>query len=272
MKRPEALVVTGYGINCEEETAAAYRLAGATATVAHLENVLRGEVSLDGFDIVHLPGGFSFGDDLGGGRVLANRIRTRRLPGGATLCDGLRAVARRGGMVIGICNGFQALVELGLVPNLGGELAAEAALMQNSSGKYEDRWVRVRSDADCPAAVWTGLETWEVPVRHGQGRLVFRDEALREEAARLHLIGLTYCDERGEPAERYPENPNGAELACAALCDPSGRILGIMPHPEAYLSLFNHYDWPRIRRERPGTSEDGAGLVWFRNVVRTVTA
>ena len=270
MTAARALVVAGFGINCEEETAAAYRLAGAVARVEHLESVLRGDVGLAGFDIVHLPGGFSFGDDLGAGRVLANRIRERRLPGRTTMGGELAALARRGGMVIGVCNGFQALVELGLVPNVGGGGEVEAALMQNASGKYEDRWVRVRSRAECPAPVWTGLEEWEVPVRHGQGRLVFRDEALREKVARLHLNGLTYCDERGTPTDRYPENPNGAELACAALCDPSGRILGIMPHPEAYLSLYNHYDWPRIRRERPGESEDGAGLTFFRNVVRAV--
>jgi phosphoribosylformylglycinamidine synthase len=272
MRIVQALVIAGFGINCEDETAAAYRLAGATAHTAHLENVLRGDVRLDAFDIVHLPGGFSFGDDLGAGRVLANRIRTRTLPGGATMGDGLRAVARRGGMVIGICNGFQALVELGLVPNVGGECAAEAALMQNASGKYEDRWVRVRAEAECPARVWAGLEDWELPVRHGQGRVVFRDEPLRDEVARLHLNGLTYCDEDGRPTRVYPANPNGAELACAALCDPSGRILGVMPHPEAYLSLFNHYDWPRLRRERPERSEEGAGLMLFRNVVEAVLA
>ncbi|MEN6369335.1 MAG: phosphoribosylformylglycinamidine synthase subunit PurQ [Thermotogota bacterium] len=270
MKTVRALVVAGFGINCEEETAAAYRLAGAEARVAHLESILRGNIELDAFDVVHLPGGFSFGDDLGGGRVLANRIRTRKLPRGATMSDGLRAVARRGGMVIGICNGFQAIAELGLVPNVGGDGVAEVALMQNVSAKYEDRWVRVRADLECPAHVWAGLEEWEVPVRHGQGRLVFRDESLRDEVARLHLNGLTYCDESGKPTDRYPANPNGADLACAALCDPSGRILGVMPHPEAYLSLFNHYDWPRLRRECPERSEEGAGLALFRNVVKAV--
>ena len=270
MRAARALVVGGFGINCEEETAAAYRLAGAVAATVPLGAVRCGEVRLDAFDVVHLPGGFSFGDDLGAGRVLANRIRARRLPDGTTMAQGLAGVARRGGMVIGACNGFQALVEIGLLPNLVGEGASEAALMQNASGKYEDRWVRLRADRASPARVCTGLEECEAPVRHGQGRLVFRDEAVRDEVERLHLNVLTYCDERGHPTDRYPANPNGAELACAALCDPSGRVLGMMPHLEAYLSVYNHYDWPRLRRERPNESEDGAGLVFFRNVVRAV--
>ncbi len=272
MRTVRALIVAGFGINCEEETAAGYRLAGAIAETAHLEAILQGAVKLGAFDVVHLPGGFSFGDDLGAGRVLANRIRARRLPDGTTMADGLAAVAQRGGMVIGTCNGFQALIELGLVPDLSGDGTTEAALMQNASGKYEDRWVRIRAADGCPARVWAGLENCEAPVRHGQGRLVFRDDAVRAEVVRLRLVALAYCDERGEPTDSYPANPNGAELACAGLCDRSGRVLGMMPHLEAHLSLYNHYDWPRLRREQPSRSEEGAGLVFFRNVVQAVLA
>lgn len=185
------------------------------------------------------------------------------------MLDELAAVAGRGGVVVGVCNGFQVLVELGLLPNVGGERAREAALVRNDSGKYEDRWVRLRSNRSSPVAVWEGLEQWEVPVRHGQGRLLFRDDAVRGEVERRGLNCLTYCDEGGRTAWTFPANPNGSELACAALCDPEGGVLGMMPHPEAFLSFVNHYDW--AGRRRRGEDEDEAdGLRFFRNVVRCV--
>ena len=141
-----ALVLAGFGINSEEETAAAYRLAGAETHVVHLARILRGDVRVEIFDVIHIPGGFSFGDDLGAGRALANRFRTRRLPGGETLLDGLRRVAADGGMVVGICNGFQVLVQVGLLPNVGGRCEPEASLLSNASGRFEDRWVRLRAN------------------------------------------------------------------------------------------------------------------------------
>ncbi len=264
-----ALVLAGFGINCEEESAAAYRLAGAEVSVAHLGSVLRSEVDPARFDVVHLPGGFSFGDDLGAGKALANRMRTRRIPGGGTIFDGLVEVTRGGGMVVGICNGFQVLVHLGLVPNLGGRCEPEASLLVNASGRYEDRWVLLRANERSPVRLWSSDRPMEAPVRHGQGRLAFRTAAVRNEVRRRGLDLFAYCDAGGHPTDVYPENPNASELACAALCDPEGGVMGMMPHPEAFLSAFVHPDWPRRRREGDST-EEGDGLAVFRAVVDRV--
>lgn len=266
-----AVVLAGSGINSEEETAAGYRLAGAETHVVHLGSALRGEPRMDSFDVVHIPGGFSFGDDLGAGRALANRFRARRLPGGITLLDGLAAVAKGGGMVVGICNGFQVLVQVGLVPNVAGKCEPEASLLTNASGRFEDRWVRLSADARSPAQLWQREVPLEAPVRHGQGRLVFRDDGVREEVRRNALNVFTYCDATGRSTSEYPANPNGSELGVAGLCDPSGSVFGMMPHPEDHLSAFVHPDWPRRRRER-GELGEGDGVEVFRAVVRRVAA
>ncbi len=269
MSAIRALVLTGCGIHSEEETAAGYRLAGAEAHVVHIGRLLRGEIRVERFDVVHIPGGFSFGDDLGAGRALANRMRARRIPGGGTLLDGLGRVTADGGMVVGICNGFQVLVQLGLVPNVGGRGEPEASLVSNSSGRFEDRWVRLRANARSPFRLWDEDRPLEAPVRHGQGRLVFRDDAVRDEVVRRGLDLFSYCDAAGVPTVLYPANPNGSPRGVAALCDPAGGAFGMMPHPENHLSAFVHPDWPRRRREQGG-GEEGDGVAVFRGVVRRV--
>jgi phosphoribosylformylglycinamidine synthase len=267
-----ALVLAGFGINSEEETAAAYRLAGAETHVVHLTRILCGDVRIESFDVVHIPGGFSFGDDLGAGRALANRFRTRRLPGSETLLDGLRLVAADGGMVVGICNGFQVLVQVGLLPNVDGRCEPEASLLSNASGRFEDRWVRLRANPRSPVRLWERSDPLEAPVRHGQGRLAFRDDGVRQEIVERGLDLFSYCDAEGAATLSYPANPNGSELAVAGLCDPSGRIVGMMPHPEDHLSAFVHPDWPRRLRERGSLDAAGDGVEVFGSVVRRVAA
>jgi len=267
MTEARAAILTGYGINCEEELDAAFRLAGAAVDRVHSATLLRGHSDLAGYDIVALPGGFSFGDDLGAGRVLAHRIRSRQLPDGSTILEQLIDFAKRGGFILGICNGFQTLVALGLLPNTEGSYRQEASLAANLSGRFEDRWVQLAADDRAPHPAVSGLGSFEVPVRHGEGRLVFRDRRVREAVIEGHLSCLSYVDAAGAPTDAYPENPNGAELACAGLCDPQGRVLGLMPHPEAYLSAINHYDWPRRRRENPSMPDEGEGLNLFRRLV-----
>ncbi len=271
MNPVRALVLAGFGINSEEETAAAYRLAGAEASVIHLAAALRGEVRVADFDVVHIPGGFSFGDDLGAGRALANRFRVCRLPGGGTLLDGLAGVSKDGGMVVGICNGFQVLVQIGLVPNVGGRCEPEASLLVNASGRFEDRWVRLQANPRSPVALWSGSEPLEAPVRHGQGRLVFHSDGVRTAVVERGLDVFAYCNADGDRTGEYPENPNGSELACAGLSDASGNVVGMMPHPEDHLSAFVHPDWPRRRRER-GEVAEGDGVAVFRAVVERVAA
>ena len=274
VERPvRSLVLTGFGINCEEEMAAAYRLAGGQAEVVHLNAVLHGHVRLDDWDVLNFPGGFSFGDDLGAGRALANKVRFRRLPTGATLLDELQRFIARGGYVVGVCNGFQALVKLGLLPNVGGSYLQEVTLTTNEpGGRFEDRWCHCRVRPGNPSPFFAGLTQLDLPVRHKEGRLVIATPALREAIVERGLVCLTYCTTDGQPATTYPELPNGSDLACAALTDPSGHVLGLMPHPEAFLSRYNHPDWPRIRRASAtaGASDDGAGLALFRNIVSHV--
>ncbi len=267
MNDVRALVLTGFGINCEEELAAAYRLAGADAEIAHLNQVLGGSVLLDRFQVLNFPGGFSFGDDLGSGKVLANRVRLRRLPTGETFLEAIQAFVDRGGFVLGICNGFQALVKLGLLPASLGDRSQEATLARNVSGLFEDRWVECAVNPASRTPFLRGIERMRLPVRHGEGRLVLRDDAVRDRVRAQALDCLTYCDEHGTRTDRYPANPNGSELACAGLTDSSGGVLGLMPHPEAALSLYNDPCWPQRRRANPDVDEAGQGLRLFRNIV-----
>lgn len=266
----QALILTGFGINCEEEMAAAYRLAGAEATIVHLNQVLHGQVSIHDFDILNFPGGFSFGDDLGSGVVLANKLRYRQTGGeGRTLLDDIKQFVADGKFVLGICNGFQVLVKLGLLPNLGGDVTPEVTLTHNASGRYENRWVRLRVNPLSKTPFLKGMDTLEVPVRHGEGRLVLPDAATRQRLESSGLNCLSYIDANGDGTGLYPLNPNGAELNCAGLCDPSGQVFGLMPHPEAYLSAFNHPDWAR-RRRVGGSTEEGEGLKIFQNIVEHI--
>ncbi len=263
-----ALVLTGFGINCEEELASAWRLAGADPHLVHLNHLLTGRVRIRDHHVVSLPGGFSFGDDLGAGRVLANRIRFRALPGGGTLLDDLRRFVRDGGYVLGICNGFQVLVQTGLLPDVGGRQEQEVTLAPNRSGRFEDRWVHCVVAHPRATPFLTGLSTIDLPVRHGEGRLVIRDPEVRRAIEERGLACFRYCDARGEVTSTYPLNPNGSELDCAGLTDPTGHVFGLMPHPEACLSAWNHPDWGRRVRRGEIALEDGEGMALFRNLVR----
>lgn len=260
-----ALVLTGFGINCEEETAAAFRLAGAEAAIVHLNDLLDERLSIHEFNVMALPGGFSFGDDLGAGKAMANRLLHRRTPSGVRFRDEIERFLGDGKFILGICNGFQILVKMGFLPDIAGRSEQEVTLTVNDSGKFEDRWCH------CVASVpWRTPFLWrisaiELPVRHGEGRLVIRDEGVREAILSLGLNCLSYADRDGRPTPLYPFNPNGSELACAGLTDTTGQILGMMPHPEAYLSFYNHPNWARTAPD-PG-HEAGEGLALFRNIV-----
>lgn len=267
-----ALILTGFGINCEEEFAAAYRLAGAEPTIVHLNQVLHGHVSIHDFDVLNFPGGFSFGDDLGSGVVLANKLRYRQTgDNGRTLLDDIKDFIANGKFVLGICNGFQVLVKLGLLPNIGGTVTPEVTLTHNASGRYEDRWVKLRVNPNSNTPFLKGIDTLEVPVRHGEGRLVVPDTATQHALETQGLNCLTYVDVNGDGTATYPFNPNGADLNCAGLTDPTGQVFGLMPHPEAFLSAYNHPDWAR-RRRAGWASEEGEGLQIFQNIVAHIQA
>lgn len=209
------LVLRGYGFNCEEETAAGYRLCAAVPTVAFASDWFAGRVRLCDFDLLHLPGGFTFSDDLGSGLVFANRMKNGVFPDGSRIWASIVAFINGGGHIVGVCNGFQILVRAGLVPNIGGTFAQEVSLAANLSGHFEDRWVRCATDG--AGVQRLGQDNFELPVRHGEGRLVFGSAQLRDEALARGLVALRYADASGHATAVYPENPNGAELACAGL-------------------------------------------------------
>jgi phosphoribosylformylglycinamidine synthase len=269
VKNVRALVLTGFGINCQDELAAAYRLAGAEANIVHFNELLAGQASIRGYDVVNFPGGFSFGDDLGAGKALANKMRFCKLASGRTLLDEIADHLKAGGFVLGICNGFQILVKSGLLPNVGGTFEQEVSLIVNDSGKFEDRWVHCRAGQPVKTPFLKDVDILALPVRHKEGKLVVRDDAIRAAILEQGLCALRYCDAAGNIATEYPALPNGAEWSCAALTDPTGHVLGMMPHPEAYLSIYNHPDWTR-RREAAGGNEDGEGLRVFRNIVEHI--
>jgi phosphoribosylformylglycinamidine synthase len=257
-----ALVITGFGLNCEAETSRAFELAGARAEQVHLNDLLAGLRSLEEFHVLAFIGGFAFGDHLGAGTVFANRVRCR-------MWGPLERFVAAGKLVIGICNGFQTLAKLGLLPHLPDEpFARRIALAENDRGVFHDGWVTLRVNPDCPSVFLRGIETLEVPVRHGEGKVVCADDEIRGAIEQEHLVAAQYVHpESGEPTDEFPFNPNGSELAAAAISDPSGRILGMMPHPEAYLYPYNHPRWTSRRLDGP-LPEHGEGLAIFENAVR----
>lgn len=236
-------VLAGHGINCESETAYAYELAGLRAEIVPLASLFRGERRLSECSLLHLPGGFSFGDHLGAGLVLADRIRHGSLASGGLLFDELTRFVADGGFVVGICNGFQVLVRTGLLPNIGNTHAPEAALLANAGASFEDRWVHVRMEG-----AFAELGQLELPVRHGEGRLVFADRESAERVAAAGQLVMRYVSADGGAGPAYPENPNGSWLDAAGLSDAAGRVIGLMPHPEAFLWSEHHPAWARAPR------------------------
>jgi phosphoribosylformylglycinamidine synthase I len=255
-----ACVITGYGINADEELVEAFRLAGARAELLHVNDLLECSAEIARYDILAFPGGFSFGDHLGSGLVFAGLCRGR-------LKEELERFIDEGKLVIGICNGFQVLVKLGILPNIAGSWEQEASLVHNSSGVFENRWVRVRFEPRSPC-VWTrGLDSMELPVRHGEGRFVASEEVLRELEER-RLVALRYATRWGEATAPvpYPDNPNGSTHDIGGVCDATGRVFGLMPHPEAFVLPQHH---PRWTRE---TVTEGMGSRIFRNAVSYLEA
>jgi phosphoribosylformylglycinamidine synthase len=237
-------VITGYGINADYELAEAFRRVGADPERIHISRLFEDPERLDSFRILAFPGGFSFGDHLGSGLVFANLFKRH-------LETPVRRFVERGNLIIGICNGFQVLVKMGVLPNLAGDWTQEVSLVHNDSGVFVDSWVTVRGEENC-RCVWTrGIGRMDLPIRHGEGRFIVSGEPVRRILAEKKLIALRY----------ESHNPNGSEDGVAGITDPTGRIFGLMPHPEAYLEPYNHPLWRR------GGIDRAEGLEILRNGV-----
>ncbi len=261
--RPKVLIITGFGLNCEVETKAAFDYCGAESELVHLNDLLKREKLLGDYQILAFIGGFSFGDHLGAGTVFANKVKYG-------LKEDIKKFIADGKLIIGICNGFQTLTRLGLLPGTNNEYFAtqSVALTWNDCGVFRDAWVNLKVEADSPCIYTKGIDTLEVPIRHGEGKFV-ADENILDKVENQNLVALRYADSNGLPTDEFPYNPNGSLNNIAGICDPSGRIFGLMPHPEAYLSPYNYPNW--IRQKKSGVlPKEGAGVIIFRNAVEYV--
>jgi phosphoribosylformylglycinamidine (FGAM) synthase-like amidotransferase family enzyme len=243
MTTPKALVIAGDGINCEIETGAAFRMVGFDVEIRHLNDLIAESLSIDEvsirYQVVAFPGGFSFGDELTSGKVLALKIQHG-------LGWDLSVFAARGGLVLGVCNGFQALIRMGV-------FGKDLSITQNESGVFQNQWVKVTPFGS--RCLWLrGIGTIDLPIRHGEGRIIVASTRRKEVLDKMERLGMLCL--------RYEGNPNGSELSLAGLCDSSGRILGVMPHPESFTRWTAHPEWT----VNPGSATTpGQGLLVFEN-------
>ncbi|MDM8541559.1 phosphoribosylformylglycinamidine synthase I [Desulfococcaceae bacterium HSG9] len=265
-KRVNALVLTGFGLNCDNETAYALNLAGADVQRVHINTLIKGEVHLKDFQLLVFGGGFSWGDDHGAGVIQAVRLKTnlgRRI---------LKFIAD-GNLVLGICNGFQTLVNLGLLPGLDGDYQTRSvALTFNDCGNFRNDWVSLTVNQESPCVFTHNIQTLELPVRHGEGKLT-ADEQVIKRLINNRQVVMRYAGADGEPANGcFPSNPNGSLYDVAGICDPTGRIFGLMPHPEAFNHFTNHPNWTRLkekhkRQGRQINTEETLGVRLLKNGV-----
>ena len=265
-KKVKSIVITGNGTNCEMETAHACKLAGSDEVdIVHISELLHGEKRLDDYHFLNLAGGFLDGDDLGSAKAGANRILNAKITGESEkLYDQLIRFINEGKLVLGVCNGFQLMVKLGLLPGLDGDYSNQTATLTfNDSGKFEDRWVYLKINSDSPCVFTRDLEGIYLPIRHGEGKFITKNEDALERLHKDNLIVTEYSNEDYKDATmNYPQNPNGSVDGIAGICNETGRLFGLMPHPEAYLHYTNH---PRWTREK--LPEEGMGLSIFKNAI-----
>jgi len=266
LPQPKAMVLYGYGLNCDWETQFALNQAGAGAIRVHTSDLLTRPAMLWDYHLLAIPGGFSWGDEHGAGVILALRLKL-------ALGQALQEFVQAGRLILAICNGFQVLVNLGLLPNLPGREGERlVALIPNDCGNFRDDWVHLKANPQSPCIFTRGLELFELPIRHGEGKF-YADPAILEELQSRHQVALQYALPTGALAGgRFPANPNGSALDIAGICDATGLVLGLMPHPEAGISPFQHPAWTyakeQYRRRGEPFQEYGApGLKIFQNAV-----
>jgi phosphoribosylformylglycinamidine synthase len=263
-RNARAIVLAGNGVNCEMETAFACRSAGfERVDIVTVWEIIAGEKTIIDYDFLCLPGGFLDGDDLGSAKAQANRLLHSTVKKtGLPLFGQFISFINNGNLLLGICNGFQLMVKLGLLPGFDKNYTRQTVtLTSNDSGRFEDRWVRLAANPLSPCVFTRGVDKLYLPVRHGEGKFVARDAQILERLKADNQVALSYVDQETlQPTIDYPDNPNGSQLAIAGICDPTGRLFGLMPHPEAYNHKTNH---PRWTREK--LPEEGMGCVIFNN-------
>ena len=268
MPQPRVLILRAPGTNCDVETAFAFETAGAAPDVWHLTRLLETPHGAADFQILCIPGGFSYGDDIAAGRIFGNQIRHH-------LAGALGDFKATGKLILGICNGFQVLIKSGILlddvptqnhplpPGEGrGEGLSPATLTWNDTGRFEDRWVRLVTTSD-RCVFLRGIERMYLPMAHAEGKFVARDADILGALDRNGQIALRYATSTGDcRTVPYPDNPNGAQLNAAGVCDETGHVLGLMPHPERHLDPTNHPHWTRGE-----AGAVGDGLKVFQNAV-----
>lgn len=258
----KAIIMSGFGINSEMETQEVLARAGMTSDIVHINDLIAGRNRLSDYRLLVFPGGFSYGDDTGAGNAYANRLRNNVWEDLMEFLDG-------DNLVLGICNGFQILANLGLVPAFDRQYIRNIALMPNRNGRLECRFVTLKPEAD---NLWTrGIERMYCPVAHGEGNFYCSKETMQR-LKQQKMIAFTYCHEDLHPAEGvYPFNPNGSMGDIAGITSANGRVLGLMPHPERAMEFVNLYDWPLrrelMKREGLAAPVESLNMQFFRNIV-----
>jgi len=259
--KAKALIMSGYGINSEMETQVALARAGMASDIVHINDLIGGRKKMSEYRLVVFPGGFSYGDDTGAGNAYANRVRNN-------LWGDLERFLEEDNLVLGICNGFQILANLGLVPAFGRNYNRTIALMPNRIGVLECRFVTLKSAAD---NLWTtGIESMYCPVSHGEGNFFCTGDTLLR-LKKQKMVAFRYCHEDLNPANgEYPDNPNGSIHDIAGITSEDGKVLGLMPHPERAMEFTSLYDWPyrkeRMRREGRALPQESQNMQFFRNI------
>lgn len=258
-EKPKVLVLLAAGINRDKDAEDAFRLAGADAERVHINDIADGRKKLKDYQILMLPGGFSFGDDIASGKVLANKLKYK-------LKDDLLQFIADGKLVLGVCNGFQVMAKLGILPGFDGNyLKQDVTLTYNDSGKFEDRWVHLKINPNSKCVFTRGIEKLiYVPICHGEGKFIPRDDDVLNRLQENNQVVVQYVDENGQFGP-YPVNPNGSIAHIAGICNETGRVFGMMPHPENYIIRTQHPRW--TREDLP---DEGDGLALFRNAVSYV--
>jgi phosphoribosylformylglycinamidine synthase subunit PurQ / glutaminase len=245
------MILRAPGTNCDGETQYAFQQAGATASLCHINQLVRRDRRLSDYQVMVIPGGFSYGDDIAAGKVLANELKSK-------LNEDIQKFIQDGGLILGICNGFQIMAKAGILPDITNPTAPPLTLASNDSGKFECRWIYMVVNKKNPCVFTQGLDSLYLPVAHGEGKVVTDMRGLRE----LNSV-LYYTDEAGDAQAGYPHNPNGSMNNIAGVCDPTGRIFALMPHPERYIRFTQHPQWTRKKPR-----EFGDGFAIFQNAVK----